>query len=344
MPELPVKPAQKTARRPKAAAVNLSPAARKASSRWSDPNAERENQRYEHPIPSREAILQFLSERAQLLNAETLARELNLEHPRDFEALTKRLAAMLRDGQLLQNRRGGYGVAQKLDLIPGTIIANAEGFGFLRPDAGGDDVYISPAEMRKVMHGDRALLNVVGIDRRGRKQGAIAEVLERRASRLVGRIVEQNGLVLVAPDDRRLHQDILIPPGKDRGARSGQIVVAEITQPPTAQRGPIGEVVSVLGERLTPSLIVEMAIASHGLPNEWPDLALREAAQVEPQVKRDEIAGRVDLRKLPLVTIDGEDARDFDDAVFAEPRRQRISPDRGDCRRVALRASGQCDR
>ncbi len=319
MPELPVKPAQKTARRPKAAAVNPSPAARKASSRWSDPNAERENQRYEHPIPSREAILQFLSERAQLLNAETLARELNLEHPRDFEALTKRLAAMLRDGQLLQNRRGGYGVAQKLDLIPGTIIANAEGFGFLRPDAAGDDVYISPAEMRKVMHGDRALLNVVGIDRRGRRQGAIAEVLERRASRLVGRIVEQNGLVLVAPDDRRLHQDILIPPGKDRGARSGQIVVAEITQPPTAQRGPIGEVVSVLGERLTPSLIVEMAIASHGLPNEWPDQALREAAQVEPQVKRDEIAGRVDLRKLPLVTIDGEDARDFDDAVFAEP-------------------------
>jgi len=265
MPDLASQPTAKAARRPQAA-NSPPPAARKARSRPPDPHAQREMQRYEHPIPSREAILQYLSERAQLLNAETLAQELGLGHPRDFEALTKRLAAMLRDGQLLQNRRGGYGVAQKLDLIPGAIIANAEGFGFLRPDAGGDDVYISPAEMRKVMHGDRVLASIVGADRRGRKQGAIVEVLERRASRLVGRIVEQNGLVLVVPDDRRLHQEILIPPGKERGARSGQIVIAGITQPPTAQRGPIGEVLSVLGERLMPSLIVEMAIASHGLP------------------------------------------------------------------------------
>jgi ribonuclease R len=284
-----------------------------------DPHAEREAQRYEHPIPSREVILKYLAERGELLKVEALALGLELTNERDIEALTKRLGAMLRDGQLLQNRRGGYGAAARLDLIPGTIIANAEGFGFLRPDVGGDDVYISPAEMRKVLHGDRVLLSIVGVDRRGRKQGAIVEVLERRASRLVGRVVMENGVVLVAPDDRRMHQDVLVPPGKERGARSGQIVVVEITQPPTAQRGPIGEVVSVLGERLTPSIIVEMAIAGHGLPHEWPDAALREAAQVEPQVTREEIAGRVDLRKLPLVTIDGEDARDFDDAVFAEP-------------------------
>ncbi len=318
MPDLPPRPAQKAARPGPAAGKARGPV-HKAPQSKQDPQAQREAQRYEHPIPSREAILAFLSERAQLLNTETLAQDLGLTDPRDFEALTKRLAAMLRDGQLLQNRRGGYGVAQKLDLIPGTIIANAEGFGFLRPETAGDDIYISPAEMRKVMHGDRVLLSVVGVDRRGRKQGAIVEVLERRASRIVGRIVVDNGVVVVAPDDRRMHQDILIPPGKDRGARSGQIVVAEIIQPPTAQRGPIGEVVSVLGERLTPSLIVEMAIASHGLPQQWPEAALREAAQVEPQVTKDEIVGRADLRNLPLVTIDGEDARDFDDAVFAEP-------------------------
>jgi ribonuclease R len=319
MPDLPDRPPAKPARQRPPAGGQPRATTHKPSKSQHDPQAQREAQRYEHPIPSREAILAFLSERAQLLNTETLAQELGQTDPRDFEALTKRLAAMLRDGQLLQNRRGGYGVAQKLDLIPGSIIANAEGFGFLRPDAGGDDVYISPAEMRKVMHGDRVLLSVVGVDRRGRKQGAIVEVLERRASRLVGRIVVENGVVVVTPDDRRLHQDILIPPGKDRGARSGQIVVAEIIQPPNAQRGPIGEVVSVLGERLAPSLIVEMAIASHGLPQEWPDKTLREAAQVEPQVTQGEIAGRLDLRKLPLVTIDGEDARDFDDAVFAEP-------------------------
>jgi len=312
MPDLPAAPVAKAAR------GSAAKAPRKPTPHV-DPHAQREAERYEHPIPSREAILRFLAERAQLLTAEALATELGLTQPREFEALTKRLAAMVREGQLLQNRRDGYRVAQKLDLIPGAIIANAEGFGFLRPDAGGDDIYLSPAEMRRVLHGDRVLASVVGMDRRGRKQGAIVEVLERRASRLVGRIVVEDGVVVVVPDDRRLHQDVLIPPGKERGAQSGQIVVAQIVQPPTAQRGPIGEVLSVLGARLTPSLIVEMAIASHGLPHEWPDAALREAAQVEPQVTPEEIAGRIDLRKLPLVTIDGEDARDFDDAVFAEP-------------------------
>jgi ribonuclease R len=324
-PAAPARKGKKSASRssaapsPQPAALSPKRKGKAAPPRPHDPHAQREAERYANPIPSREAILQLLSDRAQLLTTEALAGELHLTSERDVEALTKRLAAMLRDGQLLQNRRGGYGVAQKLDLIPGSIIANAEGFGFLRPDAGGDDIYLSPAEMRKVLHGDRVLANIVGVDRRGRKQGAICEVLERRASRVVGRVLVENGVVMVVPDDRRLHQDVLIPPDKTQSARTGQIVVAQILQPPTAQRGPIGEIVSVLGERLTPSLIVEMAIAGHGLPHDWPQAALLEAEQVEPTVTRDEIAGRVDLRKLPLVTIDGEDARDFDDAVFAEP-------------------------
>ena len=284
-----------------------------------DPHAAREASRYERPIASREALLEFLGQRGELMTVEAIARALQLTAPPDFEALTRRLAAMLRDGQLIQNRRGGYGVASKLDLIPGAVLANAEGYGFLRPDEGGEDLYLSPAEMRKVLHGDRVLASVVGVDRRGRRQGAVVEVLERRSPRLVGRVVEENGLVLVTPDDRRLHQDILIAPGKERGARSGQIVIVEITDPPTVQRGPMGRILAVLGERLTPSLVVEMAIASHDLPHEWPAAALRDAANVEPEVGADEIKGRVDLRNLPLVTIDGDDARDFDDAVYAEP-------------------------
>jgi len=284
-----------------------------------DPYAEREAGRYERPIASREAIAALLVEHGELMTVEAIAHTLRLTAPHDFEALTRRLAAMLRDGQLIQNRRGGYGVASKLDLIRGGVIANAEGYGFLRPEEGGEDLYLSPAEMRKVLHGDRVLTSVVGVDRRGRRQGAIVEVLERRSPRLVGRVVQENGLVLVTPDDRRLHQDVLIKPGMDQGARSGQIVVVEITDQPTAQRGPMGKVLAVLGERLTPSLVVEMAIASHDLPNEWPAAALRDAAEVEPSVQPAEIKGRVDLRATPLVTIDGEDARDFDDAVYAEP-------------------------
>ncbi|MCB1575252.1 MAG: ribonuclease R [Xanthomonadales bacterium] len=290
--------------------------------RPSDPFAQREAQRYERPIPSREAIMSLLAEQASLLKTEAVAAALGLRSEQDIDALTKRLAAMVRDGQLLQNRRGGYGVAQKLDLIPGVVIANAEGFGFLKPDEGGDDLYLSPAQMRTVLHGDRVLGSVVGVDRRGRRQGAIVEVLERRPSRLVGRVIVEDGLTLVAPDDRRVHQDILIRPGDDKGARAGQIVIAEISDPPTQHRGPMGRILAVLGERLTPSIIVEMAIASHNLPNAWPEAVTRQAAEVDPQVLASEIKGRVDLRALPLVTIDGEDARDFDDAVYAEANAQ----------------------
>jgi ribonuclease R len=286
-----------------------------------DPHADREAQRYERPIPSREAILALLEERGELLTEARIAEALKIDDETDLDALRKRLAAMVRDGQLLLGRRGGYAPTQKLDLIAGRVLANTEGYGFLRPDEGGDDLYLSPQQMRAVMHGDRVLASVVGIDRRGRKQGAIAEVLERRSPRLVGRVVVENGVILVAPDDRRLNQDIMIKPGQDQGASSGQIVVVEITDPPTANRGPMGEIRAVLGERLQPSLVVEMAIASHDLPNEWPPEVLRDAEQVESVVTAAEREGRTDIRMLPLVTIDGADARDFDDAVYAEPKR-----------------------
>ena len=286
-----------------------------------DPHADREAQRYARPIPSREAILALLDERGELLTEARIAEALTIDEESDLEALRKRLAAMVRDGQLLLGRRGGYAPTRKLDLVAGRVLANAEGYGFLRPDEGGEDLYLSPQQMRTVLHGDRVLASVVGIDRRGRKQGAIAEVLERRSPRLVGRVVIEDGVTVVAPDDRRLNQDVMIKPGQEQGAKSGQIVVVEITDPPTQHRGPLGEIRAVLGERLQPSLVVEMAIASYDLPHEWPAEVLRDAAQVEAVVTAAEREGRTDIRKLPLVTIDGADARDFDDAVYAERRR-----------------------
>ncbi len=309
------------ARKPRGRATPPPKSGSKRHAAFVDPHAEREAQRYEHPIASREAILALLEEQGGPLDADTIAEALGIGDAGGREALDKRLRAMLRDGQLLQNRRGGFAPAGKLDLIAGSVIANAEGYGFLRPDDGGDDLYLSPAQMRQVLHGDRALASVVGVDRRGRRQGAIREVLERRPARLVGRVVEERGVTVVDPDDRRLHQDVLIPPDARNGARAGQIVIAEITEPPTPQRGPIGRIVGVLGERLQPSLIVEMAIASHGLPHEWPLEVTREAEAVEPRVTRAELADRTDLRDVPLVTIDGADSRDFDDAVYAEPAR-----------------------
>ena len=302
----------KDTRRGKARAPQSSSAPR-------DPQAAREAARYEQPIPSREAILLLLDGHAAPMTEEAIAAALQLGDAARQAALAKRLAAMLRDGQLLLNRRGGYAPARKLDLIAGQIIANAEGFGFLRADSGGDDLYLAPLEMRKVLHGDRVLASVVGVDRRGRRQGAIVEILQRRNPRLVGRVARARGIVTVLPDDKRLHQPILIPAGQDLAARDGQIVIAEITDAPDGARGPIGRIVESLGEKLTPSLIVRMAIAAHDLPQQWSDAVRAEAAATPLQVDAGLHADREDLRALPLVTIDGEDARDFDDAVHVKP-------------------------
>ncbi len=287
--------------------------------RVDDPHAEREALRYENPIVSREALVEFLSAQAEPMDVEAVARALKLTAPDRFEALSRRLAAMVRDGQLLVNRRGGYAPAARLDLIAGVVIANADGFGFLRPDAGGDDLFLPPKQMRDVMHGDRVLAALTNVDARGRREGAVVEVLERRTTRLVGRYSERDGVGLVVPDDRRLNQDIVIPANERNEARNGQIVVCEITAQPARGRPPFGRVLTVLGDALVPSLVVEMAIHGHGLPNEWPPAALDEAARVPLQVPKVDAEGRVDLRDTPLVTIDGETARDFDDAVYCEP-------------------------
>lgn len=287
-----------------------------------DDYAEREARRYENPIASREAILGLVVQSPGPLSAEELAAKLGLTAPDRFDALSRRLAAMLRDGQLLANRRGQYVPAQKTDLLAGHVIANPEGFGFLRVDTGGEDLFLPPKEMRKVFHGDRVLAAVTGVDRRGRREGAIVEVLERRLTRVVGRYDERAGLGHVAPDDKRVLQNVMIPPDAREGARPGQLVVCEIVEPPQSGRPPIGRILTVLGDALTPSLVVEVAIHGHGLPHVFPETVLEQAAQVPVDVPAAVAAQRVDIRDLPLVTIDGEDAKDFDDAVYCEPNRQ----------------------
>ena len=287
-----------------------------------DPNHHREAQRYAEPIASRDFILQVLAEADGPMAADTLAQKLGLTAPDRREALDRRLGAMVRDGQLLQNRRGAFAPAAQLDLMPGTVIANPEGFGFLRPDAGGgEDLFLPPAEMRKVMHGDRVLASVTGMDRRGRREGAIVEVLERRVTRLVGRYDEEAGVGFVVPDDARIQRNVMIPEAERNNAKRGQLVVAEITQAQDARRPPIGRIVAVLGDKLTPSLVVEAAIHGHDIPHEFPQEVLEEAAAVPLEVPAAVAATRVDLRAMPLVTIDGEDAKDFDDAVYCERTR-----------------------
>ncbi len=286
-----------------------------------DPYAAREAERYAQPIASREAILQLLDRCDGPQNAEEIGARLGLTEPDRADALAKRLGAMVRDGQLVQNRRGGFAPVLVTNLIPGVVIANPEGFGFLRPDEGGDDLFLPPYEMRKVMHGDRALANVTGIDRRGRREGSIARVLERGVNRLIGNFSVELGINYVVPDDKRIQRSIQIPADATGGAKDGQLVVCELTQAPDTRRPPIGKIIAVLGDKLTPSLVVETAIHGHDLPHEFPPEVLDEATAIPMTVAPAMIGTRVDLRALPLVTIDGEDAKDFDDAVFCEPNR-----------------------
>ncbi len=278
----------------------------------------REKEKYEFPVPSREAILALLTERNEPLSFRTLADALGVEGERDEEAFARRLRAMERDGQVLKNRRDLYGIARKMDMVCGRVSGHPDGFGFVIPEEEGEDLFLSPREMRQVMHGDRVMTRVIGVDQRGRREGVVVEVLERARKTIVGRYVMRNGMGFVVPEDKRIAQDIVIPRGEEGAAKEGQIVVAEITAPPTRRTAPAGRMVEVLGDHMAPGMEIEVAVRSHDIPHVWPEAVQREAGQFAPEVPAQAAQGRVDLRNVALVTIDGEDARDFDDAVYAE--------------------------
>ncbi len=268
--------------------------------------------------PTREEVLACLREADAPLTPVELGERLGVP-PVHFETLNKRLVAMERDGQLLPNRKGVLLLASKLDLIAGRIQGHRDGFGFLVPDHGGPDVFLPPREMQKAMHGDRALVKRVGYDSRGRPEGQIIEVTERAHRTLVGRLLSERGVTIVVPEDQRIKHDILIPPGEARHAQPGQVVTVEITDPPSGHAAPIGRIVEVLGEIDDPGMEIEIAVRKFDVPHQFPEDALTASAKLPSAVRPADVRGRVDLRDVPLVTIDGEDARDFDDAVYCEP-------------------------
>ena len=235
-----------------------------------DPHREREASTYENPIPSREYILKVLVDGGVPLDFEELAQALSLSGESDLVALQRRLRAMERDGQLVRNRRGTYCLVNKRDLIVGRVIGHPDGFGFVKPDEGGEDLYLYPRQMRGLFHDDRVVVRVTGVDRRGRLEGSVVEVLERKTRLVVGRLYQESEVGFVVPDNKRLTHDIIIPRTELGKAQQGQIVVAEILEQPTQRTQPIGRIAEVLGEHMAAGMETDIAIRTHNLPVDWP--------------------------------------------------------------------------
>ena len=289
--------------------------------RRADPFFERESTRYEFPLPSREYVSQMLADEGRPLSFIELTELLDIAGS-EREMFQRRLGAMEREGQLMRNRKGAYILPERASLTAGRIQGHQDGYGFLIPDDGSADIFLDQHQMGKVLHGDRALVRVVGIDRKGRPEGSIVEVTERANTRVVGRVFVEHGVVFVVPENRRIAQDILVPPEKKAKIKpqSGQVVMVDIIEQPSKFSQPIGRITEVLGTYADPGMEIEIALRKHDLPFEFSKPALEENKALPDKVKKADLAGREDLRDLPLVTIDGETARDFDDAVYCEKK------------------------
>lgn len=270
-----------------------------------------------YPIPSREEILGILRVSKDKQTTEKIADKLGVK-PEEFEGMVRRLSAMERDGQIKQDKHGVYTLANHDHFITGRVNSHRDGYGFLIPDEGGEDLFLSEREMQRVLHGDRVTARVIGTDRRGRLEGGIIEILERANTHVIGRLLNENGVWVIAPEDKRFSQDILLvgSPGK---AKSGQVVSVELIEQPTRYSQATGKIAEVLGDIDDPGMEIEIAVRKFGVPHEFSESAKKAAAKLPSEVKEIDLQDRVDLRDIPLVTIDGEDARDFDDAVYCEP-------------------------
>lgn len=281
--------------------------------------SQREAAKYDNPIPSREYILDFLAQSRGPLTHDELCEELSISDERAYEAVRRRLIAMERDGQLIKNRSYAYGALEKMNLIKGRVIGHPDGFGFVSPVVGETDLYLSSRQMKKVLDGDEVLVRISGKDHRGRQEATIVEVVKHRTSSLVGRFFVESNTKFVRPDNPKISQDIIIPVGQENNAEPGQIVIVKINQQPSKKHLPTGCVTQILGSHMAPGMEIDIAINNYGIPVKWPDEVLNNIDSIGDSVSDKDKKFRIDLRHLPFVTIDGEDARDFDDAVYCEP-------------------------
>ncbi|HEA15697.1 MAG TPA: ribonuclease R [Pseudoalteromonas prydzensis] len=284
-----------------------------------DPNLSREQEKYENPVPSREFILTHLKERAKPANFHQLCEELAVSDDERQIAFKRRLRAMERDGQLFFNKFKCYALIDEAGLVKGKVIGHRDGFGFLEVEGESKDWFIAKHQMSMVLHGDIVLAKGSKRGSGGKCDARIIKVLSGERAPIVGRYFVEHGIAVVVAEDPRITQDIIILPGSENGARHNQMVQVQITQNPNRNMNAVGKVIDVLGEHLAPGMEIEVALRNHDIPHVWPEAVEKQVAHLGEFVEEADKQNRVDLRDLPLVTIDGEDARDFDDAVYCEP-------------------------
>ena len=268
------------------------------------------------PQSPESAVINVLRKAARPLRLDEVAAEFG---PAGAVQAEQDLAQLVKRGEVMLNRRGQYCLREQIaGLVVGTVQGARNGDGQLLPDDGSAAIYLPAVQMREVMHGDRLAVRIEAARFRGKAQGTIVEVLERRTKEVVGRLHIEAGVAYLTPDNPRIPHRVLVPSQQLGAAMDGQIVMVELTHQPSRTSGPVGRVARILGDHGAPGMETEIAIHSHSLPCEFPAAVVAEAEAFGARIPQDAIAGREDLRDMELVTIDGEDARDFDDAVWCE--------------------------
>ena len=280
--------------------------------------AKRRAKAYRHPIPSRSELLEVLQDAGKPLKADQVLSTLGLKGQRMRTLLVERLYKMVRAGQIIENRRGEFCLTAKLDLVIGVVSGHRDGYGFVIRDDAGDDIYLSARQMRSLFDSDRVAVKITGTDRRGKPEGALVEVLQRGEREVAGQFIRERGIGLVIPNNARISHRILIAKGEAGAAKPGQIVVARILDYPTQIELATGRIVRIIGDPAQKGIATDIAIHSHSIPTLWPKAVREEIRDLGNTVPAAARKGRTDFRDLDLVTIDGADARDFDDAVYCE--------------------------
>jgi ribonuclease R len=289
----------------------------KSYGRDTDPNKEAEAKKYDNPIPSREVILNYIKDQGVPVEFGQILEALQIENDEERIALKRRLTAMERDGQLYPNRQGFYGLVEKMDLVKGRVLASRDGPGEL-VSSSGERVYLPTRQMKCVFHGDIALVRPVGLNHKGKLEGRIEQIIERNTQTVTGRYQETFDSAYVAPVNPVFQHDILVLKNSELDIKPASLVSVNIVSQPTRHTQPMGEIVKQLGEQIAIDDAIDMAIKTNNLAEFWPEEVSAQADKLSEEVKENDLKNREDLRSLPFVTIDGEDAKDFDDAVYCQ--------------------------